>query len=167
MDDLGPGDAVDDVWCPSVTLPPPSSRVRCAYDASVGAPSTEKRRLVIFYAARHRVLVGVVIDDAGVRASDGGLSRRWATALVQRVGDAVQAELCDPDREWDLAPAVCALPPAGVRVCSFEDAAPRPGIGTPARSAARRPRKNTREHRRAAMMAAPVPSPTRLSLIHI
>ena len=52
-------------------------------------------------------------------------ARRWATALVQRVGDAVQAELCDPDREWDLAPAVCALPPAGVRVCSFEDAAPR------------------------------------------
>ncbi|CAH0366208.1 unnamed protein product [Pelagomonas calceolata] len=126
VDDLGPGDAVADVWCPSVTLPPPSSRVRCAYDNATGAPSShEKRRLVVFYAARHRVLVGVVIDDSCVRASDGGLSRRWATALVQRVGDAVQAELCDPDREWDLAPAPPSLPPAGVRVCSFEDAAPR------------------------------------------
>jgi hypothetical protein len=126
VDDLGPGDAVADVWCPSVTLPPPSSRVRCAYDAATGAPSShEKRRLVVFYAARHRVLVGVVIDDSCVRASDGGLSRRWATALVQRVGDAVQAELCDPDREWDLAPDAPSLPPAGVRVCSFEDAAPR------------------------------------------
>ena len=115
-----------DVWCPSVTFPPPVERVRCAYDASVGAPSTEKRRLVFFYAARHRVLVGVVIEDESIRASDGGLSRRWATALVQRVGDAVQAELCDPDREWDLAPkAPSSLPPAGVRVCSFEDAAPR------------------------------------------
>ena len=60
VDDLGPGDAVADVWCPSVTLPPPLERVRCAYDASVGAPSTEKRRLVVFYAARHRVLVGLL-----------------------------------------------------------------------------------------------------------
>ena len=59
VDDLGPGDAAADVWCPSVTLPPPVERVRCAYDASVGAPSTEKRRLVVFYAARHRVLVGL------------------------------------------------------------------------------------------------------------
>ena len=126
VDDLGPGDAVSEVWCPPVTLPPPVERVRCAYDSSVGAPSShEKRRLVVFYAARHRVLVGVVIDDTCIRASDGGLSRRWATALVQRVGDAVQAELCDPDREWDLAPAPPSLPPSGVRVCSIEDAAPR------------------------------------------
>ena len=125
VDDLGPGDAVSDVWCPAVTLPPPVERVRCAYDACCGAPPTEKRRLVVFYAARHRVLVGIIIDDTCIRASDGGLSRRWATALVQRVGDAVQAELCDPDREWDLAPAPPSLPPAGVRVCSFEDAAPR------------------------------------------
>jgi hypothetical protein len=136
VDDLGPGDAVERVWCPAVRPAPAVGRVRCAYDAGIGT-ADEHRRLLVFYAARSAVLVGILIDDAAVRASDAGLSRRWATAVCQRVGDAIQAELCDPDRQWDLAPVPPSLPPAGVRVCAFEGAAPRTAAPFRAPAAAR------------------------------
>ena len=89
VDDLGPGDAVADVWCPSLTLPPPSSRVRCAYDASVGAPSTEKRRLVVFYAARHRVLVRPACQ--GRAAGHFAALNAIAVAVGYGVGGAIRA----------------------------------------------------------------------------
>ena len=119
-------------------------------DNATGAPSSnEKRRLVVFYAARHRVLVGVVIDDSCVRASDGGLSRRWATTCLYNAWGTRPGGTVRPDREWGLGPGAAIIAARRCPRVLFEDAAPRtaPVFRCPAAHA------GDRQRRRAALVA--------------